>query len=280
MHGRRLTEFKGRRRKVKCLPLPDNPTKCKACLRRGSKCVEQELAPARAGSVHRKKLSERIGRLEHMIQTMKEEKRGRSSRSVALGDRSTVPLRDRNRNRSINSTSAGERSPSLIDDEESISPEPRHLPQYSMGQSWNPQPDEMSVLDLLVPSGIFKHQKICRLLVKILESTPNVAESLNDHSHLWANNIAMANPNASIDDLDINHYARRAIASENPIQLARVVQIALSGAPNIEHFQKMVTVIDRLVVYDEEYLNSLEGLECCFEQGRFYVEMGQVKGSW
>jgi hypothetical protein len=236
------------------------------------------MAPARAGALHRKKLSERIGRLEDFIDNLSKTPGGQvssqdSQRLQALKREMASVMESTSLSRSI--TPAEDSQADSTEDYESPGPKGK-----SRAALMSMRAESLSILDLLTPSGQFKHQKICRILLKVLQAAPNVEESLEMHSHFWANNIKRQNPNATLGDIDVKEFARRALSGDNPIKIARIVQIAAAGAHELELFEQLVSVVDRLIVCDEEYMRSLEGLECAFEQGRFFVEMGQVRRSW
>jgi hypothetical protein len=109
---------------------------------------------------------------------------------------------------------------------------------------------------------------------------PNIEQSLNMHSRFWASHMRRSNPNAGFGEIDLKEYARRAISGDNPIKIARIVQIASAGCTNLELSQKLMGVVDRLIVCDDEYIGTIDGLECAYEHGKFFSEMGQVRRSW
>lgn len=70
--------FECRRRKIRCIFQPDNPDVCSECFARGSRCIDQEHASPDVVVDHRKNLRERVSRLEALIDTLLEEKEGKS----------------------------------------------------------------------------------------------------------------------------------------------------------------------------------------------------------
>src|SRR5215469_11661595 len=66
--------FECRRRKIRCIFSPDNPTTCTECFARGSRCVDQEHADSDVIVDHRKNLRERVAQLEILVNSLMEEK--------------------------------------------------------------------------------------------------------------------------------------------------------------------------------------------------------------
>jgi hypothetical protein len=132
----------------------------------------------------------------------------------------------------------------------------------------------------LFPIGGFKHEKDCKMLLAALKCTPNVREALEKQSHFWARKMSIAEPNSSSADRNIIQYAYQALAGDNPIKIAKIVQAVASVTLDIRLYEQLVLMVDRLIVSDDEYLSNLEGMECALEQGRLLTEMGQIRRSW
>lgn len=132
----------------------------------------------------------------------------------------------------------------------------------------------------LFPIGGFKHEKDCKMLLAALKRTPNIQEILEDQSNFWAVKMSVTEPDSSAADKYITQYARQALAGDNPIKIAKIVQAVASATLDVKLLEKLVLLVDRLIVSDDEYLCTLEGMECALEQGRLLTEMGQVRRSW
>jgi hypothetical protein len=77
-------------------------------------------------------------------------------------------------------------------------------------------------------------------------------------------------PSAIYGETDLKEYARRAIAGDNPIKMARVLQIAAAGAEDYDLFQKLVTLVDRLIVCDDEYMSTIDAWSAPLSKADFY----------
>jgi hypothetical protein len=132
----------------------------------------------------------------------------------------------------------------------------------------------------LFPIGAFKHEKDSKILLAALKSAPDVRGALEKHSHFWATQITMTEPDASSAEKDIILYARKALAGDNPIKIAKIVQAVASVTADEKLLEKLVLIVDQLIVSDDEYLTTLDGMECALEQSRLLIEMGQVRRSW
>jgi hypothetical protein len=137
-----------------------------------------------------------------------------------------------------------------------------------------------AVQTTLFPIGTFKHEKDCKILLAALKSAPDVQGALEKHSHFWAVKMMMTEPDASSAEKNILLYARKALAGDNPIKIAKVVQAVASATADERLLEKLVLIVDRLILSDDEYLTTLDGMECALEQGRLLTELGQVRRSW
>jgi hypothetical protein len=132
----------------------------------------------------------------------------------------------------------------------------------------------------LFPIGGFKHEEDCKTLLTALRCIPNIQEALEKHSHFWPRKIRSIEPDSSSTDGTFIQYARQALAGDDPIKIAKIVQAVASVTLDIKIYEKLVLIVDRLIVSDDEYSSTLEGMECTLEQGRLLIEMGKIRRSW
>jgi hypothetical protein len=137
-----------------------------------------------------------------------------------------------------------------------------------------------AIRTILSPTGHFKHEKDCKALLLALRSFPNLQDALEKHSCAWDMRMKQTQPNASAAERDIREYAGRALSGYDPIKIAKIVQIVAMATQDTEAFEKLVVLVDQLILSNDEYLSTLEGLECAFEQGRFHFELGLIYRSW
>jgi hypothetical protein len=267
----------GRRRKVKCRPSNRDSTRCTACVSRNSVCIEQGRVIAGRRPLRRKELCQRITILENHVRADSVSSDEAADEDHSDRELTTTPRR---RQSEINSVedflngSTSERGISSSHFEDSLFANIPDRVSSAFGFS-NPP-----VRATLFPVGGFKHEKDCKRLLAALRSSPNIREALEKQSHFWAMKVSSAEPNSGSADETLIQYARHALAGDNPIKIAKIVQAVASVTMDVRLHEKLVLIVDRLIVSDDEYLSTLEGMECTIEQGRLLTEMGQVRRSW
>jgi hypothetical protein len=248
-----------------------------ACDKRNSKCIEPGRAIPIRKTLRRKELGQRIATLENLVRAQSD------SSDEVVGDDSTndefcpvsrtrpsetnsveEPLNDSLRKRSV--------SPIQFKDSLFTNGFDRVSCAFDL-----PNP---AIRTTLFPIGGFKHEKDCKMLLNALKGSPNIREALEKQSHFWARKMRSAESDSSSTDETFVQYARRALSGDNPIKIARIVQAVASVTLDVRLYEDLLLIVDRLIVSDDEYLSTLEGMECTLEQGRLLIEMGQVRRSW
>jgi hypothetical protein len=265
----------GRRRKVKCRP-SNISSRCQACVARNARCVEQKRATPARKTPKRKDLYERIAVLEGLVRAQSDVSDDDGDDDVDYYKLSPASGRQTSEPKSVEDIWFG------VGKQRSASPQrdgslfPNALGPVTLAS------DHLvpSVQTTLFPIGSFKHEKDCKILLAVLKSVPDVQESLQKHSHFWAMKMSMTEPDASSAEKNILLYARQALSGDNPIKIAKIVQAVASGTKDEKLLEKLVLLVDRLIVSDDEYLSNLDGLECALDQGRLLTEMGQIRRSW
>ena len=73
----------------------------------------------------------------------------------------------------------------------------------------------------------------------------------------------------------LESFTSRSLDGDNPIALCRVLHVIVKSLdePAIE---KALRLIDDLVIQDDAYICSFDGLQCAFKQAQLYSEIGQA----
>jgi hypothetical protein len=104
---------------------------------------------------------------------------------------------------------------------------------------------------------------------------------LDKHSQFWNLHAKHAHGgDAKTSYPDIYEYAGAALAGDNPVKIAKVAQMIAGASSETNQVKKITWLVDRLILADVEYLNSLDGLECAFEHGKLLTDLSQMKSSW
>jgi hypothetical protein len=104
----------------------------------------------------------------------------------------------------------------------------------------------------LFPIGGFKHEEDCRMLLATLKCAPNIQEILEQCGHFWARKMTSIDTDYSSADEIFIQYARNTLAGDNPIKIAKILQAVASVTLDIKLYKKLVLIVDRLIVSDDE----------------------------
>jgi hypothetical protein len=129
-------------------------------------------------------------------------------------------------------------------------------------------------------SSNLKHKKACKILLAALRSSPNFQDALKAHDVIWKADIKRVDPHASSIETDIMEYAWGALNGDNPIKIARIGQIVATETSDMKLAETLVMLVDRVIVSDEEYFGTQEGLECAFHQSKVWLDVGEMHQSW
>jgi hypothetical protein len=45
-------------------------------------------------------------------------------------------------------------------------------------------------------------------------------------------------------------------------------------------YERLLLLVDQLIIFDNEYMATIGGLECALFQGTLFAEIGQTRRSW
>jgi hypothetical protein len=138
-----------------------------------------------------------------------------------------------------------------------------------------------SIRTILSPVGNFRHEAVCKILLKALYSTADIKEAIESHSHFWRVYMRMMHgPAGGSANLDLKEYIRKAVNGDNPVKIAKAVQVIATATHDLRKSEELVRLVDRLIISDNEYLSTLDGLECAFEHGMLLRKRGQIHRAW
>jgi hypothetical protein len=127
------------------------------------------------------------------------------------------------------------------------------------------------------PFGEKKYQYIRHSLTKVLPVGENLRQSLQKGNLIWSV-MARTQPKGP-HCKSLESFARYATERGTPCELARVaLLLAYYSSPT--EVQRTTRLVDQLVLSDEEFMTTLEGLECAIIQGNLLNELGQSKKAW
>jgi hypothetical protein len=125
-----------------------------------------------------------------------------------------------------------------------------------------------------------KSETIRQTLAAAIPSKTILQEAANKNKSWWAAlRTRTHGPNAAFEQTCLEAYISSALSRGPPTQIARVIQLVAKLVDEaIVH--NLLLLIDRLILFDDEYMCTMEGLECALFQGMLYSDMGQARRSW
>ncbi|KAK8165738.1 hypothetical protein BC567DRAFT_199897 [Phyllosticta citribraziliensis] len=291
--------FECRRRKIRCIYSDDHPGQCTECFARGSRCVDQEHAESEAVVDNRKNLRERVAKLEALVEALLDDKTSKHAADAlrALGQDIAVtpPSSD-----GPSHVQGSQKDPAPF-----LSMFNNDVLRRAEGRGTVTCPMETQDCDASQPTethttqvcdveftGIgapptngdtmsegrkSKAKKTRETLLSGLPSGEKLESALttnDDWWRLWRYKI----PSIARGD-DLQAFARRVVADGSPPEAA-VLLLSVGIALDSDDLNTSLALIDALIVSDDEYGATLQGLECTILMSKCYSEIGQPRRGW
>ena len=286
--------FECRRRKIRCIFSPDNPSICTECFARGSRCVDQEHADSDVVVDQRKNLRERVARLEMLVNSLMEETSDTKAADPRLHLRSVE---------GVSQTPQSEDSPSSLD----VAVENTHAPVMMMfdnavlarpkgpvvgtspaSSATSPECTSTSKLayhDSAKPAGsdgptsqsTSKAYQTRQTLLSILPPHNELFDTLKSNDEWWTM-MSQKCPGTRLGQSS-EQFAKRVLARGTPCELGSLV-ICYGVCADDDVTDRCLHLVDRWIVSDDEYMGTLEGLECSILQAKVYADIGQARRAW
>ncbi|KIW01654.1 uncharacterized protein PV09_06839 [Verruconis gallopava] len=285
--------FECRRRKIRCIFTPDNPSVCTECFARGSRCIDQESADPDIIVDHRKNLRERVARLEALIETLVEDKSEKHAAEAlrSLGTAGHLPPTPISEEAPSDNGSARVPVMTLFDNavlsrtpttnSGSISaPTPlgKGAPTtIQNGASLNYTSPHVDGINAAGAPGRVKSERTRQALMSILPSYSKLLSILKSDHHTWAmfqRKCPGTRGNATIEE-----FTARVMARGSPCELGLLV-LLYGKCEEGDLLDQCTALVDRWILSDDEYMGTLEGLECVILMGKIYSDIGQARKSW
>ncbi|KAF2433559.1 hypothetical protein EJ08DRAFT_59195 [Tothia fuscella] len=239
-------------RKVKCVRLDGDCSKCVTCTRRGVKCVRQTFKLRKSTVLSDKEIQKSVSHLQGLRRTAE-------------------IVQDENHPHYFRVTTGD--SPAQ-DPEQSDTGLSRRYSLPSVGRLPSSTPPVHTALS---PTGSFKHVTACRALLLALEKTSTARDALQVCASSWKL------PYRRTPDSEggtIGTFVQDALMGDNPLKIARVVQLVAVQSSDMDLMEQLTVLVDRVILSDDEFFGSLEGLECAFHQTRLLINLGWITWAW
>jgi len=123
-----------------------------------------------------------------------------------------------------------------------------------------------------------KDSRIHQALSSVLAQLDDLPGLLKKHNTMWFM-LKRVQHDASRDYASFEEFANHAIQTGSAYEIAQVAQIlAFQCEPT--YFDQVTFIVDRFIMCDDDYMGTLEGLNCALVQGNLLQEAGQLRKAW
>ncbi|KAF8856413.1 hypothetical protein BDZ45DRAFT_476265 [Acephala macrosclerotiorum] len=276
-----------RRRKIRCTWPSGDSTTCSPCAARGSRCRSQQDRVIPLSKVENLTLRDRVARLESMLDTVMQvlpNSAVQHSKPIGFSgsDSDTEDITE----------SWGEvddRAPfvSVLDNAELLSPRgaskdnssktPNSTSSMTLGSSLNiASPAKFRDVDQIERHGQ-KSRKVCERLRSTLPKYDETKSTLETNGSWWSHFYRKSHPFGGIGELSLPAYAAQLYTSTDPLDLAILVTAYARSSNKDRHLYPLV---ERLVLSEPAWLQTIHGLECLLLLAKVYTDAGQPRRSW
>ncbi|KAF2671505.1 hypothetical protein BT63DRAFT_423707 [Microthyrium microscopicum] len=127
-----------------------------------------------------------------------------------------------------------------------------------------------------------KNERVCQILKNALPPQEKVLEVLNHRSKGWKRLTSLMVGTGNPEELtSIHSFAAKAMGPlGTPMEMAKILQMVAGESSDDGEIQKILHLIDRVVLHDDEYMGTLSGVESALSQCRMYSDIGQARRAW
>lgn len=303
-----------RRRKIKCTFEPGSTAVCKECYARGSTCIDQEHGDLQAvNSVavtdQTYSLRERVTQLEGLVKEVLNRLPNGGDRSSSASSSAAADTHSGNEYRSALCHYQTDLPPAAVvlkslRNTSTVLPAESSLPLPSGLREDAPA---LSLFDNAVltrkddPPQISrerynKNKALTQGLTAMLPGARELNILLDVSQNWWVIWRKMFPEITDRRCSTIKESISHSLRSENPAEVAKMIlciaisidqlpsdwdfsQLHLDGSPQ-ELMERYIATVDQLITSDDEIAGTVDGIECMFLQGKYYINIGRPRRAW
>ncbi|KAK0659240.1 Dehydrocurvularin biosynthesis regulator [Lasiodiplodia hormozganensis] len=276
--------FECRRRKIRCIFSDEHPGECTECFARGSRCIDQEHADPEAIVDNRKNLRERVAKLEALIESLLDDRSAtgaaetlrrlgadvlpRTPHSDASAGQSKAPLMAVFDNGVPTAAPAPARKP---DPPVPVAPTAQVYDFGSMQLSCECD-------DIGIPKVKKSKEKRTRdTLLTLLPPKDVVEEAVTTNDDWWR--VWRHKLGGTARGRTLQQFATQTLDKGSPAEVG-VLLLCVGVALDLENLNNSLALVDALIISDDEYAATVEGMECAILVSKCYSEIGQPRRAW
>jgi hypothetical protein len=123
-----------------------------------------------------------------------------------------------------------------------------------------------------------KNRQVCEALLLAMPPYAKVQEAAEKHGDIWEFFLKGQLP-ASHQKLTFPQFSQQVAENEDAVGIAKVLQL-VATVMELQSHERLLLIVDRLIIWDDVYMGTLEGMECALLQGTLFANIGQARRSW
>lgn len=148
---------------------------------------------------------------------------------------------------------------------------------HSPDEAHNGTNDQSGVVTDTDQDSDSKSASICMALHSALPRYDSLISTLLNNGTWWYHYCQRTYPVGCVPAESLVEFAQRMYSGSNPARLGMLVIVYARGSDNNGD---LYSLVDRLVLSDLTYLNTLDGGECIIYLAEAYSAVGQLKKAW
>jgi hypothetical protein len=121
-----------------------------------------------------------------------------------------------------------------------------------------------------------KDQRTRQALMSVIPPYEKLVAILNSQIHMWA---VFQRKCPGTREANLEQFASRVLTRGSPCELGLLV-LLVGSCTEGDVLDQCLSLVDRWIISDDDYMGTLEGLECALLQGKIYADIGQARRSW
>jgi hypothetical protein len=141
----------------------------------------------------------------------------------------------------------------------------------------SPHTDGINGLNTVSSPAKAKNDRVRQALMAVIPPYNKLISALRGNHHAWAafqRKCPGTRGNATIEE-----FAQRVLHHGTPCEVGLLV-ILYGSCTEGDLLDQCLALVDKWIISDDEYMGTLEGLECVILQGKIYSDIGQARRSW
>jgi hypothetical protein len=141
----------------------------------------------------------------------------------------------------------------------------------------SPNMDGINGMNTATTPAKAKDDRVRQALMAVLPPYNKLLIALQGNHHAWA--VFQRKCPGTRGNATIEEFSYRVVHHGSPCEVGLLVNLYGSCTEG-DLLDQCLALVDKWIISDDEYMGTLEGLECVILQGKIYSDIGQARRSW